>query len=189
MNIEALWPWLCYGWLISEGLISLAMRTRRSGGKVQDRGSQLILWVVITAAFLGGDWISQIAPARILAGAVWLRPLSLAILVAGLAIRAVAIVTLGKAFSVNVAIRESQKVQRKGIYRLVRHPSYLGMELAFLAIGLRSRNWACLAWVFILPSLAILYRIYVEEAALHKAFPEEYAEYSRETKRLIPGIF
>lgn len=89
----------------------------------------------------------------------------------------------------NVAIRQLQKVQRRGIYRLVRHPSYLGMELIFLAVGLRSRNWAGLAWMFILPSLGILYRIYVEEAALNKAFGEEYAAYSRETKRLIPGVF
>jgi protein-S-isoprenylcysteine O-methyltransferase Ste14 len=189
MNVEALWPWLCYGWLAGEGLIALTTHTRRSGGKVQDRGSLWILRAMITAAFLGEDWIGQIAPARMFAGAEWLRPLSLAILVAGLAIRATAIVTLGKAFSVNVAIRDSQKVQRKGLYRLVRHPSYLGMELIFLAVGLRSRNWACLAWMFILPSLAILYRIYVEEAALRKAFGEEYAAYSRETKRLIPGVF
>lgn len=189
MNIEGVFPWLCYGWLIGEGLIALTMHTRRSGGKVQDRGSLWILRAMITAAFLGEDWIAQIAPARIFSGSPWLRPLSLGILVAGLAIRVTAIVTLGKAFSVNVAIRQLQKVQRRGIYRLVRHPSYLGMELIFLAVGLRSRNWAGLAWMFILPSLGILYRIYVEEAALHKAFPEEYAEYSRETKRLIPGIF
>jgi protein-S-isoprenylcysteine O-methyltransferase Ste14 len=103
--------------------------------------------------------------------------------------RTVAIVTLGKAFSVNVAIRSAQKVQRAGLYRIVRHPSYLGMELGFLAIGLWTRNWACLVWVFVLPTLAILYRIHVEEAALREAFGEEYADYSRVTKRLFPGVY
>jgi protein-S-isoprenylcysteine O-methyltransferase Ste14 len=36
---------------------------------------------------------------------------------------------------------------------------------------------------------ALLYRIHVEEQALHGAFGEEYAEYSRVTKRLIPGVY
>ena len=36
---------------------------------------------------------------------------------------------------------------------------------------------------------ALLYRIHVEEAALTGAFGQEYVEYSRTTKRLIPGIY
>jgi len=80
-------------------------------------------------------------------------------------------------------------VLRTGLYSFVRHPSYLGMEVGFLAIGLHTRNWACLMWVFVLPTLAILYRIHVEEAALREAFGEEYADYSRVTKRLFPGVY
>jgi len=109
--------------------------------------------------------------------------------VTGLTIRAIAIISLGKAFSVNVAIRSAQKVRRTSLYRFVRHPSYLGMEVGFFAIGLSTRNWACLVWVFVLPTLAILYRIHVEEAALNEAFGEEYADYSRVTKRLFPGVY
>jgi protein-S-isoprenylcysteine O-methyltransferase Ste14 len=63
------------------------------------------------------------------------------------------------------------------------------MEVAFLAIGLNSRNWACLAFIFALPTLAILNRIHVEEIALHEAFGPEYAAYCEKTKRLIPGVF
>jgi protein-S-isoprenylcysteine O-methyltransferase Ste14 len=36
---------------------------------------------------------------------------------------------------------------------------------------------------------ALLYRIHVEEKALCDAFGEEYQEYSRITKRLIPGVY
>jgi protein-S-isoprenylcysteine O-methyltransferase Ste14 len=38
------------------------------------------------------------------------------------------------------------------------------------------------------PLAALLYRIHVEEAALRNAF-DEYDDYSRTTKRLIPGIY
>ena len=189
MNIMAIWAWLFWGWVGAEAVIAIAMRTRRSSGGQQDRGSQLLLWVAITIAISSSDWIQCVAPWPIFGGAAWLLPLSLAIMIVGLTIRAVAIVTLGKAFSVNVAIRDEQKVQRAGLYRFVRHPSYLGMEIVFLAIGLHSRNWAVLAFILGLPTLALLYRIHVEEAALNEAFGEEYADYSRVTKRLIPGVF
>jgi protein-S-isoprenylcysteine O-methyltransferase Ste14 len=107
----------------------------------------------------------------------------------GLAVRITAIVTLGKFFTVNVATHASQTIQRRGLYSVVRHPSYLGLEICFLAVGLHSRNWACLALMLLLPTLAVLYRIHVEEQALLGAFGAEYAEYSRTTKRLIPGVY
>ncbi len=111
------------------------------------------------------------------------------VLAAALAIRWTAIITLGKSFSANVAIHQSQKVHRTGLYRVVRHPSYLGLLLVFLAIGLHSRNWIGFAVVLLPTTAALLYRIHVEEAALNLALGDEYAEYSRVTKRLIPGVF
>jgi protein-S-isoprenylcysteine O-methyltransferase Ste14 len=189
MNLLALWPWLCYGWLIGEAALALFMRTWKSGGRIRDRGSLLLVWIAITASFMGSDWVQQLVPARIFGGADWLRPLSFGLLVTGLTIRAVAVITLGRAFSVNVAIRKSQTVKRNGLYRYVRHPAYLGMELALLAVGLHSRNWAVLLWMVTPPTLALIYRIHVEEALLHEAFGEEYAAYSRVTRRMIPGVF
>jgi protein-S-isoprenylcysteine O-methyltransferase Ste14 len=189
MHIEHLFWWFCWGWFAAEAVMAVTLRTRRSGGRVQDRGSQLLVWALITAAMFGADWVQKIASWSMFHDAEWLKPLSLAVLLTGLAIRAVAILTLGRAFSVNVAIRDEQKVQRAGLYRFVRHPSYLGMEVALLAIGLHSRNWACLAFIFTLPTLAILYRIHVEESALHEAFGQEYAAYCATTKRLVPRLF
>ena len=119
----------------------------------------------------------------------WLRPVSLAVLVAGLLVRISAILTLGRQFSANVATHAAQTIERRGLYRIVRHPSYLGMEIVFLAIGIHARNWLCLAICVIPPTLAVLWRIHVEEIALRGAFGEEYAEYSRTTKRLIPGLY
>jgi protein-S-isoprenylcysteine O-methyltransferase Ste14 len=36
---------------------------------------------------------------------------------------------------------------------------------------------------------ALLYRIHVEEFALEDAFGEQYAEYRKTTKRLIPWVW
>jgi protein-S-isoprenylcysteine O-methyltransferase Ste14 len=122
-------------------------------------------------------------------GAHWLKVAAIAILVAGLAIRWTAILSLGKAFSANVAIRDSQTVYRSGLYRLVRHPSYSGLLLVFAAIALHERNWLAASVVMVPTTAALLYRIHVEEAALHEAFGAQYESYSSRTKRLIPGIY
>ena len=111
------------------------------------------------------------------------------VMLVALAIRWTAIFTLGKTFSSNVAIQDSQQITRTGLYRFVRHPSYLGLALVFLAIGLHSRNWISFAVVLLPTIAALLYRIHVEEAALGEAFGEEYAAYSKVTKRLLPGVY
>jgi protein-S-isoprenylcysteine O-methyltransferase Ste14 len=187
--IDTIWNGLMWVWFASEVLILVITRTRRGGGKVQDRGSMLLVWITIFASITASQWIRAIVPAAHLHGADWLKPLSLGLFLAGLAIRHIAIFTLGKAFSVNVAIRPEQTVQRTGIYRFVRHPSYLGMLVIFLAVGLETRNWASLLAVLIPTTCALLYRIHVEEAALLNHFGPDYATYADETKRLIPGVY
>ena len=67
--------------------------------------------------------------------------------------------------------------------------AYLGMLIIFLAIGIYSRNWIGLFIVLIPTTLALLYRIHVEEAALNSAFGEAYASYSKTTRRLLPFIY
>jgi len=189
MDLLLIWKILVYGWVASELLIGIATRTRSGGGKVKDRGSMVILWVTITLAISAGEWIRAWTAPNIFGGASWLLVAAILLLIAGLAIRTTAILSLGKAFSSNVAIRSDQTIYRGGLYRFVRHPSYTGSLLSFLALGIEARNWIpCI--VIVAPiTAAFLYRIHVEEAALNEAFGAEYAAYSQQTKRLIPGIY
>lgn len=189
MDVSGPWTWLYWAWVASEVVISIATRTRSGGGEVRDRGTQVLLWIVIIGSITAVSWTSHAVAAPIFGRAHWLRSAGLLLLAAGLAIRWAAILNLGSAFSANVAIREAQRVRTTGLYRYVRHPSYLGLVLIFLAIGIYSRNWISLAIAVVPPTLALLYRIHVEEAALRAAFGEEYIAYSRKTKRLLPGIY
>lgn len=189
MHVSTLWTWLYSAWVVSEVLIAVATRTRHDGGEVRDRGTQLMLWVVFILSITAAIWISHAVPTPIFQKAHWLRRAALLVMALGLAIRWAAVLNLGRAFSANVAIRATQRVRTTGLYRWVRHPSYLGLVLIFLAIGIYTRNWISLAIVLVLPTLALLYRIHVEETALREAFGEEYAAYSGSTRRLIPGIY
>jgi protein-S-isoprenylcysteine O-methyltransferase Ste14 len=186
MTLSTLWTILYLAWVAGEIVIAIATRAR--GRKVQDRGTQIILWIVIILSLTLSGWLHAILPSDMPLNP-WLRPISLALLIAGLLIRMTAILTLGRSFTANVATHAAQSLQQSGLYSIVRHPSYLGMEIIFLAVGIHSRNWICLAVCVIPPTLAVLYRIHVEEIALRGLFGDEYIAYSRTVKKLIPGLY
>jgi protein-S-isoprenylcysteine O-methyltransferase Ste14 len=189
MTFSLLWKLLCWGWFASEVIVAIATRTRPRTGKVQDRGSLLILWVVIFASITACIWISDVTSPNMFSGAQALKTAAVIVLVFGLVVRWSAIFTLGKSFSSNVAIHDSQQLNHSGFYRFVRHPSYLGLLLIFFAVGLHSRNWLSFGCATVPTTAALLYRIHVEESALVRAFGEEYMAYSKTTKRLIPGLY
>jgi protein-S-isoprenylcysteine O-methyltransferase Ste14 len=189
MNLEVYFRVLGEVWVAGEVILALITTTRPGKGKIQDRGSQILLWVVLIASSWVDAWMHSFFHPDMPGSFTWLRPVALGILVLGLVVRAVAIFTLGRAFSANVALRSGQKLQRSGLYKFVRHPSYSGLELILLAFALHARTWACFAVFLIPPTLALLYRIHVEEAALRLTFGAEYDDYSRSTKRLIPGVY
>jgi protein-S-isoprenylcysteine O-methyltransferase Ste14 len=107
----------------------------------------------------------------------------------GLAIRWIAIVSLGRMFTVDVAITRGHRLVRGGIYGVIRHPSYAGSLLSFLGLGLAFSNYLSAATIFIPICIAFLYRIHVEERTLAATFGDEYRDYCASTKRLIPGLW
>lgn len=189
MTLSLLWKILFYGWTASEIALVLVTRTRKTGGKLHDRGSLFLLWGTIVASIFAAEWIRALVPAPMFPGTPWPRYAAIALMIAGLIVRWTAILSLGKAFSVNVAIRDAQTLYQEGLYRLVRHPSYTGMVICFAAIALAERNWYSAAIVLVPTTAALLYRMHVEEAALLGAFGPQYQHYRETTKRLIPGIY
>jgi protein-S-isoprenylcysteine O-methyltransferase Ste14 len=189
MNLHLIWKTLYWAWILSELLVLVVTRTRRGGGEIRDRGSLEVLWFVIFGAMFVGSWAGAVYRPAKFDGGHWLASVCLGLLAVGLAIRWSAIYTLGKSFSANVAIHSTQKLNQSGLFRWMRHPSYTGMLLIFLAMGLDTHSWLGLGIIVLLPAAALLYRIHVEEVALTGAFGSEYVEYSQRTKRLIPGIY
>ncbi|WP_263380394.1 methyltransferase family protein [Granulicella paludicola] len=189
MLLSLLWKVLYGSWLLTEIYVAVITRTRSGGGKIDDRGSLYILWIVIGVSISLGSALGETYRPTMIHNAEWLRTPALALFAVGLYIRLSAIITLGRSFSANVAIHDTQKLNTSGFFRYMRHPSYTGMMLIFLAIALRRQNWLSIVILVVPPFLALLYRMHVEEAALTSAFGEQYIDYSRTTKRLLPGIY
>ncbi len=107
----------------------------------------------------------------------------------GLACRWVAIVSLGKAFTVKVSILEAHTLKTDGIYKYIRHPSYTGLLMYYIGLGLVMQNWICVLILFVFPCFVVMNRIRIEEQALLENFPTEYNDYQKRSWRLFPFLF
>ena len=107
----------------------------------------------------------------------------------GIALRSVAIAQLGRFHTPNVAVLQDHRVIDTGLYRRVRHPSYLGALVAFLGFSLALANGWSLAIIMGVALVIYPYRIREEEAALTAALGERYRAYCRRTWRLLPGVY
>jgi protein-S-isoprenylcysteine O-methyltransferase Ste14 len=189
MNLPLLWSVLFWLWIALEVWVAVAKRARKADSAGKDRGSKTLLWVVIAASMTASGFLRYRGLAPMHAAEDALKLGAICIMVLGLALRLAAILNLGRSFTGEVATRSDQRLNRTGLYGVVRHPSYLGMLIVFLAVAVHARDWVCLAVVLVPTTLALLYRIHVEEQALRELFGAEYDDYCRTTKRLVPGIY
>ena len=115
--------------------------------------------------------------------------LGVAVIWAGIGLRAWAIATLGRFFRRDVQVAADQVVVRSGPYATIRHPAYTGNLLVYAGIGLLLANWASLAVMVVVPLLGLAPRIAVEESVLQARLGESYRQYAGETSRLIPRLW
>jgi protein-S-isoprenylcysteine O-methyltransferase Ste14 len=174
---------------ISELALIVVTRARRRGGAARDRGSWAIIWGAIAVGIFAGIALQHISAGRIPVPISWLHGIALVLLAGGIALRWVAILTLGRFFTTDVTIQSDHRIVRSGLYRRVRHPSYSGALLAFLGMAIAFGNWLSFIAILVPILAAFINRIRVEEASMVDALGEEYIEYRKTTRCLIPGVF
>ena len=174
-------------WVASE--VGLAVMRRSGPGTTrQDAGSLIALNAVIYASIALGMYLGVTGRGHVAMPEVafWLALLAI---VLGLVIRWWAVFTLRDLFTVDVAIHAGHRLVQTGPYRYVRHPDYTGALTSFAGLAVCGSSWLSMLVILVPISIAFLYRIRVEERALIKAFPAEYAQYCARTPRLIPAIY
>jgi protein-S-isoprenylcysteine O-methyltransferase len=173
---------------ISEIALAVFKRANPRGAEVVDQGSMRLLWITIAAGVglaIGSQWVPSVG---IQISPTLRRALALGLMAAGLSVRWASILTLGRLFTVDVAIQADHSLVETGLYRHVRHPSYAGLLLAFLGLGAFFANWLSILALMVPITLAVLNRIEKEEAALLGKLGASYADYCARTKRLVPGV-
>jgi protein-S-isoprenylcysteine O-methyltransferase Ste14 len=148
-----------------------------------------MIWLVIAVSILAGVFVAQNFQAAALPHRRMFEVAGVVLFVAGLLLRWWAIITLGRFFTVDVTIEKDHELVERGIFRVVRHPSYTGVLLAFVGLALSLRNWAALLVILLPIGAAFVHRMNVEEDALSRALGRRYTNYMKRTKRLVPLVY
>lgn len=160
---------------------------RRRGATVQRRtaGLNTLLYVSWVAVF--GVSIPFAANGIALLPD-WVYYVGIGFMLAGIAFRQWAIAVLGRYFSGVIGVQKEQKVVESGPYRLIRHPSYTGVLIFLVGMGLAVQSWAVVLIDVVIFGIFYGYRMFVEERVLVRELGQSYVEYMERTKRVIPYI-
>jgi protein-S-isoprenylcysteine O-methyltransferase Ste14 len=184
-----IWYATCAFWIVPEIILAKRLPSDKLAQK-QNQGSKFI---VITSLYLG-IFLGFVAAFEVRSLSIqthwkFVFASGIAIWWIGILIRWVSIRTLGRFFTTDIAISSGQHVVQQGLYRWIRHPSYLGGLLAVIGIGITMSNWLAMLLPVACLAAAYAYRIRIEEQALVRGLGPAYTAYMRRTWRLIPYIF
>jgi protein-S-isoprenylcysteine O-methyltransferase Ste14 len=115
--------------------------------------------------------------------------IGMVLVVIGLIIRIHSIQTLKQYFTFSVAKVENHKIIETGLYKFIRHPGYLGQLIIFIGISTAISNWLSILVMMVPITLGYLYRIKVEERFMLEQLGEDYLNYQKRTKRIIPMVY
>ncbi len=176
--------------LLSESGLARWRRAASDGsGSDHDAGSLRFLWIVNSASITAGFILASFGMGPWLPTSFSWPWIGVAVFGVGMVLRWWSIWHLGRFFTVNVSVANDHRVIDTGPYRFVRHPSYSGILLQYAGLGLSFGLWPSLLVAVVPPTLAILYRIRLEESALNTHLGAAYAAYSARTKKIVPLVF
>jgi protein-S-isoprenylcysteine O-methyltransferase Ste14 len=174
------------------GLFELFMSRRqqdnREISKSGDKGSIWLLTISITI----GYWLSFIIASTKM-GRIYhwntFFVIGSVLALTGLIIRVTSILKLKQQFTYTVTKIENHELIESGLYKIIRHPGYLGQLIIFLGISTCLSNWISILLMIIPVLLGYLNRINVEEKFMAEQLGQKFLDYQKRTKRLIPAIY
>jgi protein-S-isoprenylcysteine O-methyltransferase Ste14 len=116
----------------------------------------------------------------------WRTGVGLGLFALGLGFAIWARIHIGRNWGSPMSQKNEPELVTSGPYRLVRHPIYSGILVAGIGTAV-ALGWLLLTAV-ILAGIYFLYSASVEERYLAEHFPDDYPEYKRSTKMLLPFI-
>ncbi len=112
-----------------------------------------------------------------------------ALMLIGEGMRVAALLTLGRFFTMRVAVLKGHQVVDRGLYAFVRHPAYTGWFVLSLGVALFFGSIIGLVGT-VLFVIVIGLRVVAEERALRTDLGDAYVTYSNRVRyRFIPWVF
>jgi protein-S-isoprenylcysteine O-methyltransferase Ste14 len=94
---------------------------------------------------------------------------------------------IGRFWSARVTLKEGHQLIESGPYSLVRHPIYTGLLLSMAATVMTIGSVQSLCGYALLVG-ALIFKLSAEERLLAANFGQEYKQYQKRVKALIPGV-
>jgi protein-S-isoprenylcysteine O-methyltransferase len=185
MTLPRLAVILLLAWIFIDAMVIGRYATGRQENR--DRYSMAAILVANAVAWTVAIWLAGRGPGDFASMPVQVG--GLVVMGIGIVVRSLAIAQLGRLHSPNVAVQADHRIVDTGLYRRIRHPSYLGAIIAFLGCAIALGNWISVVVVMVLTVPAYLVRIHEEEAALAGQLGEPYRAYQARTHRLVPGVY
>ena len=152
----------------------------------EDHGTYLLIYISI--------FVSIIISFNLSINEIYLLPdivffIGIVFIIMGIFLREFSVITLGKYFSFQITIKQDHKIIESGPYHYIRHPSYSGGMLAIIGISLALRSSVAVLIVIVMSILVYNLRINFEEKLLVHEFGDQYIDYKKRTKKLIPFVY
>lgn len=96
-------------------------------------------------------------------------------------------ILLGKNWSIAVQQKEDHELIKAGPYSLVRHPIYSGLLLLFCGHALIVGDYRAILAVIIV-FVSFWFKLKKEETVLTQFFGEQYIQYKKETRAIVPFL-
>jgi protein-S-isoprenylcysteine O-methyltransferase Ste14 len=181
--VRGCWIVFIATWLLA------AISTKRTVYR-ESHAQRLPYWLLLVAACLllfNGRQLPYPMNLQIIPDAAPVEWAAAILCIAGLFLAVWARLILGRNWSGVVTLKEGHELVERGPYRFVRHPIYTGILTMFVATALVQRHLAGFVGVP-LTFAGFWIKLGIEENLMLQQFPERYAMYRRQTKRIIPFV-
>lgn len=174
-------------WFLAEIILDRLMRTHHTSTHQSAMKPLLVIWItgIITIGFAVYFAYNFYFP---ISSNPMIPNMGLFIIVFGILLRLLIVHSMGRLFTANDPATQKHGLIKDGFFRHVRHPSFAASLVSFIGFGFSLNNYIS----FIIIAGTVLYvfmkRIETEEDFLVKEYGEEYIQYIKSTKAIIPFL-
>jgi protein-S-isoprenylcysteine O-methyltransferase Ste14 len=149
-------------------------------------GLRIVIWLAFILLLQNTSVREFVISERLTTLDPTLQWLGVVICACGLAFAIWARVYLGRNWGMPMSLKQDAELVTTGPYQYVRHPIYTGMILGMIGTALVVPWWIVpLVFSFVY----FMYSAKTEEKIMLNEFPNQYPDYMKRTKMLIPFIF
>jgi protein-S-isoprenylcysteine O-methyltransferase Ste14 len=181
--IKSFWIFFALFWLVSAFHVKRVIRSEPIGLRFLKHWLPVIIAVALLWPWYRGTPLEW----RVYPALEWIAIAGMLMTLAGVLFACWARVVLGRNWSAVVQVKQDHELIERGPYRIVRHPIYTGLLLAFLgtamAIG-EVRGFLAFAIV----AVSFWFKLRLEERWMGERFGDAYASYMQRVRALIPGM-